>query len=67
VFCSDGVFEAMNVNGDEYGAERLIEMVAQSRELTPRAVVDAIFEAVEAFRDGFPPNDDMTAVAVRIG
>jgi sigma-B regulation protein RsbU (phosphoserine phosphatase) len=67
VFCSDGVFEAMNVNGDEYGAARLIEMVAQSRELTPRAVVDAIFEAVEAFRDGFPPNDDMTAVAVRIG
>jgi serine phosphatase RsbU (regulator of sigma subunit) len=41
--------------------------VAQSRELAPRAVVDAIFEAVEAFRDGFPPNDDMTAVAVRIG
>jgi sigma-B regulation protein RsbU (phosphoserine phosphatase) len=67
VFCSDGVFEAMNENGDEYGAERLIEMVAQSRELTPRAVVDAIFDAVEAFRDGFPPNDDMTAVAVRIG
>jgi sigma-B regulation protein RsbU (phosphoserine phosphatase) len=67
VFCSDGIFEAMNVNGEEYGAERLIEMVAQSRELTPRAVVDAIFDAVETFRDGFPPNDDMTAVAVRIG
>ena len=67
VFCSDGVYEAMNVNGDEYGAERLIEMVAQSRTLTPRAVVDAIFDAVEAFRDGAPPNDDMTAVAVRIG
>jgi sigma-B regulation protein RsbU (phosphoserine phosphatase) len=67
VFCSDGVYEAMNVNGDEYGAERLIEMVARSRELTPRAVVDAIFDAVETFRDGAPPNDDMTAVAVRIG
>jgi sigma-B regulation protein RsbU (phosphoserine phosphatase) len=67
VFCSDGVYEAMNVNGDEYGAERLIEMVARSRELTPRAVVDAIFDAVESFRDGAPPNDDMTAVAVRIG
>jgi len=66
VFCSDGVFEAMNENGDEFGAERLIEMVAQSRELAPRAVVDAIFDAVETFRDGAPPNDDMTAVAVRI-
>jgi sigma-B regulation protein RsbU (phosphoserine phosphatase) len=67
VFCSDGVSEAMDVNGEEFGAARLIEMVAQSRALTPRAVVDAIFEAVETFRHGAPPNDDMTAVAVRIG
>ena len=67
VFCSDGVYEAMNVNGEEFGAERLIEMVARSRELTPRAVVDEIFDAVDIFRDGAPPNDDMTAVAVRIG
>jgi serine phosphatase RsbU (regulator of sigma subunit) len=28
--------------------------------------LDAIFDAVEAFREGFPPNDDMTAVAVKI-
>jgi hypothetical protein len=38
----------------------------QSRALAPRALVDAIFDAVEAFREGFPPNDDMTAVAVKI-
>ena len=66
VFCSDGVSEAMNVNGEEFGAARLIDVVEQSRELAPRAIVDAIFAAVETFRDGFPPNDDMTAVAVRI-
>jgi phosphoserine phosphatase RsbU/P len=66
VFCSDGVFEAMNVEGEEFGAERLLEVVARSRDAAPRAMVDAIFEAVEAFREGAPPNDDMTAVAVRI-
>jgi sigma-B regulation protein RsbU (phosphoserine phosphatase) len=66
VFCSDGVYEAMNVNSEEFGSERLLRIVEQSRELTPRAVVDAIFEAVEAFREGFAPNDDMTAVAVKI-
>ena len=27
VFCSDGVFEAMNVNGEEFTAARLIEVV----------------------------------------
>jgi sigma-B regulation protein RsbU (phosphoserine phosphatase) len=66
VFCSDGVYEAMNVNGDEFGAERLLAVVEQSRGLAPRAAVDAVFDAVEAFREGFPPNDDMTAVAVKI-
>ena len=66
VFCSDGVSEAMNVNGEEFGAERLIDVVQRSRELNPRALVDAIFTEVETFREGFPPNDDMTAVAVRI-
>jgi sigma-B regulation protein RsbU (phosphoserine phosphatase) len=66
VFCSDGVFEAMNVNGEEFGAARLIEVVETFRELPPRPVVDAIFAAVEGFRHGAPPNDDMTAVAVRI-
>ena len=65
VFCSDGVSEAMNVNGEEFGSARLIEVVQQSRELAPRALVDAIFDAVETFREGFPPNDDMTAVASR--
>ena len=66
VFCSDGVFEAMNVPGEEFGAARLLEIVERSRDAAPRTVVDAIFDAVEAFRDGALPNDDMTAVAVRI-
>jgi sigma-B regulation protein RsbU (phosphoserine phosphatase) len=66
VFCSDGVFEAMNVNGDEFGAPRLLEVVEHSRGRATRAVVDEIFSAVEAFRAGAPPNDDMTAVAVKI-
>ncbi len=66
VFCSDGVSEAMTENGEEFGSGRLLQVVEQSRELAPRAVVDAIFEAVEAFRQGFAPNDDMTAVAVKI-
>jgi sigma-B regulation protein RsbU (phosphoserine phosphatase) len=66
VFCSDGVSEAMNVNGEEFGSARLIEIVQQSRDLAPRALVDAIFDAVEGFREGAQANDDMTAVAVKL-
>jgi sigma-B regulation protein RsbU (phosphoserine phosphatase) len=66
VFCSDGVFEAMNVNGEEFGAARLLAVVERGRQLAPRALVDEIFAAVETFRAGAQPNDDMTAVAVRV-
>ncbi len=66
VFYSDGVSEAMNVNGEEFGAGRLIEVIERSRQLAPRAIIDDIFQSVEAFRDGTPPNDDMTAVIVKI-
>jgi sigma-B regulation protein RsbU (phosphoserine phosphatase) len=66
VFCSDGVFEAFDPGGQEFGAARLMSIVEQSRDLPAAEVVSAIFTAVEEFRAGTPPNDDMTAVVVRI-
>jgi sigma-B regulation protein RsbU (phosphoserine phosphatase) len=66
VFCSDGVFEAMNSQGQEFTAERLLEVVSRSRELTPERLVETIVAAVSDWRGDAAPNDDMTAVAVRI-
>jgi phosphoserine phosphatase RsbU/P len=66
VFCSDGVFEAMNEQGLEFGARNLIDVVHEHRTNTARDIVDAIFEAVRVFRGEAAQNDDMTAVAVRI-
>lgn len=66
VFCSDGVYEAMDPNGQEFTAERLRQVVANSRDRSAADVVRTIFDAVEAFRAGAAPNDDTTAVAVRI-
>ncbi len=66
VFCTDGIFEAMDREGREFGAARLVEQVGAARELTARGIVDKIVAAVEHFRDGMPPNDDMTVVAVKI-
>jgi sigma-B regulation protein RsbU (phosphoserine phosphatase) len=66
VFCSDGVFEANDALGREFGAERLIEVVRGARQKPARELVDAIFAAVQDFRGDTPPNDDMTAVALEI-
>jgi len=66
VFCSDGVCEANDALGREFGVGRLLHVVSQSRHKGARELVDAIFAAVQDFRGDTPPNDDMTAVALKI-
>lgn len=66
VFCTDGVFEAMDAGGNEFGAERLMKVITKTRGAGARDVVNAIFEDVAEFRGDAPANDDMTAVAIKI-
>jgi sigma-B regulation protein RsbU (phosphoserine phosphatase) len=66
VFCSDGVFEANDVLLREFGSTRLMKVIEDNRERPAKEIVDAIFGAVQEFRGEALPNDDMTAVAVKI-
>ena len=66
IFCSDGVYDANDWRGNEFGLERLLEVVRETRHLSAREIVDTIFTAVHTFRGDTAPNDDMTAVALRI-
>ena len=66
VFCTDGIFEATNAEGKDYGAKRLCDVVRENRKATAREIVDAIFDSVILFRGMAPQADDMTAVAVKI-
>jgi len=66
VFCSDGVSEAMNAEGEEFTSERLLEVVKRVKHLTAAEMVEAIVNAVSEHRAGFPPNDDTTIVALKI-
>jgi sigma-B regulation protein RsbU (phosphoserine phosphatase) len=66
VFCTDGIFETFNADGNEFGPRRLCEIIRDHRHGTAREIVDAIFDAVNEFRGLAPLSDDMTAVAVKI-
>ena len=66
VFCTDGIFEAFDDGGAEFGARRLCEVISRNRERPARGIVDAIFDAVASFRGAAPQADDMTAVAVKL-
>jgi len=66
VFCTDGVYEARNSRGEEFGRERVLAVIDHMCAATSRDMVDAIFDAVQDFRGDTPAADDMTAVVVRI-
>jgi sigma-B regulation protein RsbU (phosphoserine phosphatase) len=66
VFFSDGVSEANDALGREFGYARLLAVVDRTRHRPAREIVDAIFADVQEFRGDTPPNDDMTAVALKI-
>jgi len=67
LFCTDGLYEANDAGGDEFGSERVADVVRATHGASARRIVDAVFEAANAFRGGRPQADDMTAVAVKIG
>lgn len=66
VFCSDGVTEARDPIGREFGNARLLEVIGEVAARPAREIVDRVFEAVFSFRGEAPPHDDLTAVAVKI-
>jgi phosphoserine phosphatase RsbU/P len=66
VFCSDGVYEAMNIQGEEFTAARLMDVVRGAANATAAELVERISQAVQDHRGGFQPNDDTTIVALRI-
>lgn len=65
-FCTDGVFEAFNESGEDFGAQRLIDVVRDTRHLPSQEIVNAIFGAVNRFRMDDEQKDDMTVVVVKI-
>ncbi len=69
VLYTDGIVEA-HCDSDageieEYGRDRLIEIVRSLRDRSAAKIVDGIFEDVGAFCHGCPPNDDRTVVVLR--
>ena len=66
VFCTDGIHEAEDHLGQEFGAARLISVIDRLADQPAQAIVDGIFEAVEGFRQEGARADDMTVVAVKI-
>lgn len=67
VVFSDGVTEALNADGDEFGEERLLALLHAHHACFPEALLDRILAGVRTFAGGAAQNDDVTALVLRYG
>ncbi len=62
--CTDGVFEAANLHGEEFGEEGLIGALRAGRDRTAQCLLDAIVAAVKEFAPG-EQADDLTLLVAK--
>ena len=64
---TDGVTEAMDVEGRLYGEERLMDLVAEFAYLHPRRLLLKVRQDLVSFTDGAEQSDDITMLALEYG
>ncbi len=65
VFYTDGVTEAHRKDGEEFGYEKLQEVVQSARDRSAVEIRDAIIMAVDAHMGHESPEDDLTIVVMK--
>jgi serine phosphatase RsbU (regulator of sigma subunit) len=65
VYYTDGLTDAENPAGVNFGEERLANAVIEAAGQSAEGVLDHIIRSVDAFAEGVPPFDDLTLMVVR--
>ena len=63
---TDGLNEAENLQQEQFGDDRLLEVLNASRFSSAQQVVEKLVSEVEHHRNGAEPNDDLTMLCLRI-
>ncbi|MCE9598414.1 MAG: SpoIIE family protein phosphatase [Spirochaetia bacterium] len=66
ILYTDGITEANNPALEEFGEERLFELVENSNALGPQDFIVKVFESLDQFRGPQEPADDTTIMAIRL-
>jgi sigma-B regulation protein RsbU (phosphoserine phosphatase) len=64
---TDGWTELSNEHNEEFGSERLRELLRPVHGASPQSVIELIEKACDAFRKELPFNDDRTLLVIRRG
>jgi len=63
---TDGISEAMTMDDEEWGEERMIAAAQACRALPAEQMIERLMAAADAFTAGAPQHDDMTLVVVKV-
>jgi sigma-B regulation protein RsbU (phosphoserine phosphatase) len=66
VVYTDGVTEAFNAEGEEFGEERLLDALKRHAEGSAAQIRDAVLREVDAFVGEAPQHDDLTMMVFRV-
>jgi serine phosphatase RsbU (regulator of sigma subunit) len=61
---TDGITEALNQRDEEFGEERLLDVMRHARDLSPSQIVTTVFNEVRRFTGG-EQRDDVTLIVAR--
>jgi phosphoserine phosphatase RsbU/P len=63
---TDGVSEAMNIQDEEWGEERLLPALKACANRKAAEMIPSVMDAADRFVDGAPQHDDMTLVVMKL-
>jgi sigma-B regulation protein RsbU (phosphoserine phosphatase) len=63
---TDGIWEAQNAKGEMFGKDTLYRIIRQYSDTDAKGLLTACLYALDKFRDGVKPEDDVTLVVVKI-
>jgi phosphoserine phosphatase RsbU/P len=66
VACTDGITEAMDAQDDEFGSQRLVELVARERALPAAEIVQSVLTEVDYFSRGGTHEDDRVILILKV-
>jgi len=67
VIFTDGVVEAINAKGDEYGEAELMRLVDRRATAPPSELLRGLLQELDAFVGNTPQHDDMTCLLLKRG
>jgi sigma-B regulation protein RsbU (phosphoserine phosphatase) len=64
VLYTDGVTEALDAAGSEYGIDNMVQAIRESASNGPTAVLQRLTDELQSFVGGHPQHDDITLIAI---